>query len=131
MLIDKSLLDGICKRAKASERLRMNYNLHKSLNESVQRLINAVEPGTKLPIHRHREADETCIILRGCIDIIFYDDEAKETQRIHLNHESNVYGVHIPKGQWHSLESRQSDSALISIKEGPYKPICDKDILVK
>lgn len=131
MLIDKKLLDGVSERARASERLRMNYNLHESLDDSVQRLINAVEPGTKVPIHRHQETDETCIILRGCIDIIFYDNETNETQRIHLDHDSSVYGVHIPKGQWHSLESRKSDSALISIKEGPYKPICDEDILVK
>lgn len=131
MLIDKKLLDGVSERAKASERLRMNYNLHESLNDSVQRLINAVEPGTKLPIHRHQQTEETCILLRGCIDIVFYDEDANESQRFRLNSETNIFGVHIPKGQWHSLESQASQSALISIKEGPYKPICDKDILVK
>ena len=71
MLIDKKLLDEVTERAKASERLRMNYNLHDSLEAKAQRLLNALEPGTLLPVHRHRHTAETYIVLRGVIKVLF------------------------------------------------------------
>ena len=74
MFIDKKLLDEVTERAKASERLRMNYNLHDSLEAKAQRLLNALEPGTQLPIHRHRHTAETYIVLRGAIKVLFYDE---------------------------------------------------------
>lgn len=75
MLINKKLLDEVTARAKTNERLRMNFNLHDSLEAKAQRLLNALEPGTILPIHRHRHTAETYIVLRGSIRILFYNDK--------------------------------------------------------
>ena len=97
MLIDKELLDQVSARAKASERLRMNYNLHEALDSKAQRLFNALEPGTLLPIHRHLNTAETYILMRGRISVMFYDDNGVEVDRFDLNTNEGNYGVHIPK----------------------------------
>lgn len=129
MIIDKTLLDEVSERAKSSERLRMNYNLHDSLDAKAQRLLNALEPGTILPIHRHRHTAETYLLLRGRIDVVFYNDMGGVTERYELNPEENRYGVHIPKGQWHTIEVRES-SVIFEVKDGPYTPIEPEDMMV-
>ena len=106
MLIDDNLLDEVAAEARASERLRMNRNLHLSLDEKVQRMLNALEPGTSLPIHRHRHTAETYVLLRG-----------------------RNYGLHIPQGQWHTLEVKES-AVILEVKEGPYAPLTAEDLLV-
>ncbi|WP_420477425.1 WbuC family cupin fold metalloprotein, partial [Noviherbaspirillum sp. ST9] len=85
MLIDTKLLDKVSCQAAESPRLRMNYNLHEYLNAPAQRLLNALEPGTVLPIHRHNNTDETYILLRGRIDVMFYSADGTETDRFYLN----------------------------------------------
>jgi cupin fold WbuC family metalloprotein len=129
MIIDKHLLDNISAKARNSERLRMNYNLHESLDAKAQRLMNALEPGTILPIHRHRHTAETYILLRGNIDVIFYDDGGAECNRYNLDTTHENYGVHIPKGQWHTVEVHQS-SVIFEVKDGPYTPLEQCDILI-
>jgi len=129
MIIDKTLLDEVSERAKSSERLRMNYNLHDSLDAKAQRLLNALEPGTILPIHRHRHTAETYLLLRGRIDVVFYNDVGGVTERYELNPEEKRYGVHIPKGQWHTIEVRES-SVIFEVKDGPYTPIEPEDMMV-
>lgn len=128
MILDKSLLDEITAKAHESERLRMNYNLHDSLDAKAQRLFNALEPGTNLPIHRHQHTAETYILLRGRIDVLFYDEEGNITQRYELDPECGNYGVHIPQGQWHTLSVRQS-AVIFEVKDGPYAPLEPCDIL--
>lgn len=128
MLIDNNLLDEITAKARESERLRMNYNLHESYESKAQRLFNALEPGTVMPIHRHRHTAETYMLLRGRIDVMFYGETGEETQRYELDTTIGNYGVHIPKGQWHSLEVKES-SVIFSVKEGPYMPLEPEDML--
>ncbi|WP_251623250.1 WbuC family cupin fold metalloprotein [Odoribacter lunatus] len=128
MIIDEILLDDVCAQAKHSERLRMNYNFHDSLDAKAQRLLNALEPGTILPIHRHRHTAETYILLRGRIDVVFYNNAGGVTERFELNPQENKYGVHIPKGQWHTIEVRES-SVIFEVKDGPYIPIEPEDML--
>ena len=128
-LIDYKLLNEVSAKAKSSERLRMNHNFHDSLDAKAQRLINALEPGTKLPIHRHPNTAETYIILRGKIKIMFYDDARNITETCILNPQLGTYGVHIPAGTWHSLEVLNSGSVIFEVKEGPYTPLSDKDLL--
>lgn len=91
-----------------SPRLRMNFNLHESERALTQRLLNALEPGTVLPILRHNHTDETYILLRGKIDVMFFDGDKTEIMRFHLNPLTGNYGVHIPRGRWHSLEVIES-----------------------
>lgn len=129
MLLDKKLLDEVSARAKASERLRMNYNLHEAMDSKAQRLFNALEPGTILPIHRHRNTAETYILLRGRIDVMFYDDKGGEVERFALNPQEGNYGVHIPKGQWHTLEVLEKDTVIFEVKDGPYAPLGPEDMM--
>ena len=129
MKLDKELLDSITQKAKESPRLRMNHNLHDSLDSKVQRLFNALEPETILPIHRHQNTDETYILVRGKIEVIFYDDDKNMTDRFVICQEEGTFGVHIPKGTWHTLEVLESGSVIFEVKEGPYQPISENDIL--
>ena len=129
MKLDKELLDQITQKAKENPRLRMNYNLHDSLDSKVQRLFNALELGTILPIHRHQNTDETYILVRGKIEVIFYDNDKNITDRFVISQEKGTFGVHIPKGTWHTIEVLESGSVIFEVKEGPYQPISENDIL--
>lgn len=128
-IIDNNLLKKVSKQAKESERLRMNYNLHDSLDAPVQKLLNALELGTELAIHRHKETAETYLLLKGEIKVIFFDDKKKITDEFILNPEKGNYGIDIPVGQWHTIEVLETDSVIFEVKEGPYKPITEGDIL--
>jgi cupin fold WbuC family metalloprotein len=129
MLIDNKLLDQVTEQANENERLRMNYNLHDSLDTKTQLLLNVLEPGTILPIHRHRHTAETYIVLRGSINIIFYDDSKTPVLQNLDNSKEGDYGVHIPSGQWHTLEVKESGTVIFEVKDGPYKPLGEEDVL--
>lgn len=129
MLIDSSLLDTVSAQAKESPRLRMNFNFHEAMDSKAQRLLNALEIGTDLPIHRHRHTAETYLLLRGKIRVMFYNDDKTETESFMLDPISGNYGVHIPAGQWHTLEVLESDSVIFEVKDGPYTPLGEGDLL--
>lgn len=120
MIIDKALLDKVSKQAKASPRLRMNYNFHQSLDDKCHRMLNALEPGTEVPIHRHPTKDESFVLLRGRVRVITHNDDGSEKESVVLSLEDGVYGVDIPKGVWHKLESLESGSVIFECKEGPF-----------
>ena len=129
MLLDTKLLDEISAEAQTSERLYMNRNLHDSLDAKAQRILNALEPGTILPIHRHSHTAETYILLRGWIDVMFYDDSGAESARFAIDPQNGRYGVNIPAGQWHTLEVLKSGSVIFEVKYGPHTPLEPEDIL--
>lgn len=129
MLINKELLDKVSLQAKDSERLRMNYNFHDSLDAKAQRLLNALQPGTELVIHRHIDTAETYFVLRGSIKVLFYNDQKELIDEFLLNPKNDEYGIHIPKGQWHTLEVLEEDTVIFEVKDGPYIPLDGKDIL--
>lgn len=120
MVITKDMLDELTVRAKASPRLRMNYNFHQSLDETCHRFLNAVEPGTVVPIHRHPTKDETFIVLRGRVRVSTYHDDGSLINSVVLSNEDERYGVNIPKNVWHSLESLETGSVIFECKEGPF-----------
>lgn len=128
MILDKALIDKIMVEAAGCPRLRMNYNLHESLEAKAQRLINVLLPGTVIPIHRHRNTSETYALLRGRRVVLFYNDAGEVVNRFELDPSSGNYGVHIPKGQWHGVEVIEP-SAILEVKDGPYSPIAPEDIL--
>jgi len=128
MILDDKLLNEVAAEAKVSERLRMNRDMRNSASDTSQRMMNALEIGTILPIHRHTTTSETQILLRGKIDVMFYDDSGCETQRFHLNPANGIYGVNVPVGQWHNLEVIEP-AVIFEAKDGPYKPLEPKDIL--
>ena len=127
MIIDQSILDDLTAQAKASPRLRMNMDLRNSPEDQSQRMLNAIEPGTILPIHRHRTSSETVVCLRGHFEEYFYDAEGRLTDTIDMVPGGTV--INIPIGQWHNLKSLESGTVLLEVKDGPYEPIGDEDIL--
>ena len=121
-IIDKELLDDVSRQAKQSDRLRKNYNFHESLEDKCHRMLNAVEPGTLVPIHRHPTKDESFVILRGKVRSTTYNDDGSVIESVVLCHENGVYGVDIPKNVWHILEAMEPDSVIFECKEGPFVP---------
>ena len=118
MIINKNLLDQVSEQAKASPRLRMNYNFHQSLEDKCHRFLNAVEPGSVVPIHKHPTKDESFVILRGKVRVTTHKDDGSIIEDVVLSQESGNYGVDIPKNVWHKLESLESGSVIFECKEG-------------
>lgn len=128
MEINTELINKITADAEESPRLRMNFNLHDSLDAKAQRLINVLLPGTALPIHRHKHTAETYVLLRGKMFVVFYDDLGAQTERFLLDPTIGNYGVQIPAGQWHGIEVI-APSAIFEVKDGPYTPLEPEDML--
>lgn len=115
MIISKTLLDSVSKQAKESPRLRMNYNLHEKLTDTTHRFFNAMEPGTVVPIHRHRYCAETFILVRGSMRVVLYDDDRNVIEDTILSAGGDNYGIHIPKAYgigWRYLSRGPSPSRL-------------------
>ena len=129
MIINKELLDQVSARAKKSPRLRMNYNFHQSLEDKCHRFLNAVEPGTVVPIHKHPTKDESFVILRGKVRVTTHNDDGSIIEDVVLSQESGNYGVDIPKNVWHKLESLEAGSVIFECKEGPFVPHEEDGIL--
>ncbi len=130
MKITQALLDNLTAQAKASPRLRMNYDLRNSADDQSQRMLNAIEPGSPLPIHRHKYTSETVVCLRGRIVEEYYDDlERMCTEAIELTPNGPVVALNIPAGQWHTIKSLESGTVILEVKDGPYEPLGDEDIL--
>lgn len=128
-VIDQTLLDKVSAQAKESSRLRMNYNFHQSLEDKCHRFLNAVEPGTEVPIHRHPTKDESFVLLRGKVKVSTYNDDGSVMESVVLCQEDGWYGVDIPKGVWHNLEALVPNSVIFECKEGPFVPHEEEGVL--
>ena len=127
MIIDHNILDTLSAQARQSPRLRMNLDLRNSPSDQSQRMLNAIEPGTVLPIHRHRDSSETVVCLRGHFEEYFYDADGHRTDTIDM-----VPGgilLNIPAGQWHNLRCLESGTVLLECKDGAWEPLKEEDIL--
>lgn len=130
MVINQTLLDKLTEEAKASPRLRMNYDLRNSDQDQSQRMLNAIEPGSPLPIHRHQKTSETVVCLRGRLVEEFYDElERICTERIELSPNGPVVALNIPAGQWHTVRALETGSVILEMKDGAYEPLQDCDVL--
>ena len=130
MKITQALLDDLTAKAKESPRLRMNLDLRDSAEDSSQRMLNAIEPGSPLPVHRHQNTSETVVCLRGRLVEEFYDDlERICTERIELSPNGPVVALNIPAGQWHTVQALESGTVILEMKNGKYEPISDVDVL--
>lgn len=130
MKITQALMDELSARAKASARLRMNLDLRNSPEDGSQRMLNAIEPGSPLPIHRHRKSSETVVCLRGRLVEEFYDEvERTCTERIELSPDGPVVAVNIPVGQWHTVRALESGTVILECKDGAYEALGEGDIL--
>ena len=148
MKITQSLLDELTAQAKASPRLRMNYDLRNSSEDGSQRMLNAIEPGSPLPIHRHRQSSETVVCLRGRLQEVFYNDadgstasadsatclatglpSLVEAEVFELAPDGPVVALNIPIGQWHTVRSLESGTVILECKDGAYEPLGPEDIM--
>ena len=129
MKIDKLMLDTLCDKAKTNERLRLNFDLRTSSEDSSQRMLNALEPGTILPIHRHRFSSETVVMVRGSLEEIFYNDNGEVTETILMQAGGDCPAVQIPAGQWHTIKVLEPGTVIFEAKDGAYTPLSEEDIL--
>ena len=131
MKITQEILDNLTAQAKSSERLRMSLDLRTSADDQSQRMLNAVEPGTPLPIHRHRTSAETVVIVRGSLIERFYDDAGVLAEEIQMEVGGRCPVLQIPASQWHSIEVLESGTVIFEAKDGPYIPLSSEDIFDK
>lgn len=143
MKITQAILDDLTAKAKESPRLRMNLDLRNDENDTSQRMLNAIEPGSPLPIHRHRKTSETVVCLRGRLVEEFYDEFSRPsgnerpkverertcTETIELSPNGPVVALNIPAGQWHTVRALESGTVILEMKNGAYEPLTDADIL--
>ena len=129
MIIDKTVLDNLTAQAKASPRLRMNMDLRNSPSDGSQRMLNAIEPGSPLPIHRHMKSSETVVCLRGHLREVFYNEAGEVTEVIDLQPGGECVALCIPIGQWHGVEVLESGTVILECKDGAYEPQGPEDIL--
>lgn len=144
MIIDNQLLDILSFQAKASPRLRQPYDLRNTPEDNSQRLLNALEPGTVMPIHRHRKSSETICMVRGKMVMRLYDDNGNVTDEflmapISLHslpsipegecNEPTIPMVQVEAGQWHSLEVLEEGTVVFEAKDGRYEPLTEEDIM--
>ena len=127
--ITQTLLDDLSAQAKASPHLRMNLDLRNSEADGSQRMLNAIEPGSQLPIHRHRKTSETVVCLRGRLVWEFYDEQERIcTDRIELSPNWQVVALNVPAGQWHTVKALESGSVILEMKDGAYEPLGEEDV---
>ncbi len=127
MKITEILLNELTEKAKVSPLLRMNYDLRNSAEDQSQRMLNALEPGTVMPIHRHRKTTETCVCIRGHFEEYLYDEKGNLTDTIDMLPGGAILNIEI--GQWHSLKCLESGTILLEMKDGKYEPISPEDIM--
>ena len=148
MKIDNMLLDNLTAQAQASPRLRMNLDLRNSAEDSSQRMLNAIEPGSVVPVHRHQKTSETVVVLRGRVVEEYYDEagvlvesfvlgdchvaDAPRNDVLDLAPRNDVpvaYALNIPAGQWHTLRALESGTVILEMKDGAYEPVREEDVL--
>ena len=129
MKINKELLDGLTAQAKAAPRLRMNLDLRNSAEDGSQRMLNAIEPESVVPIHRHRNTSETMVVLRGRVVEEYYSSAGVLETSYELAAGGPVFALNIPAGQWHTLRALESGTVILEMKDGAYEPIQECDIL--
>ena len=127
--IDKELLDNLTAQAKASPRLRMNYDLRNSAEDTSQRMLNAIEPESVVPVHRHRKTSETVVVLRGRVVEEYYDEQGVCYESVEVAPEGSVCALNIPAGVWHTLRSLESGTVILEVKDGAFEPIGPEDIM--
>ena len=129
MVIDVALFDKLSAQAKESPRLRMNLDLRNSDADSSQRMLNAIEPGSVVPVHRHRGTSETLVVLRGRVVEEYYSSDGAVKASYELAAGGPICALNIPAGQWHTLRALESGTVILEMKDGPYEPISPADIL--
>ena len=125
--IDKEFLEDLLARAKGSDRLRVNYDMRTSSDDSSQRMLNALMPGTVVPIHRHPQSNESVILVCGKLVEIIYNEHGKEIERYMLDLEVGNFGFVVPEGAWHSVDVLEP-SVIYEAKDGKFGEDCSETL---
>ena len=131
MKITQELLDSLTAQAKESPRLRMNMDLRNSYADTSQRMLNAIEPGSVVPVHRHKKTSETVVVLRGRVVEEFYDASGALEDVCEVSAGGEICALNIPQGKWHTLKALESGTVILEMKDGGYEPIAEDDIMQK
>jgi cupin fold WbuC family metalloprotein len=128
-IVSPEILDELSQKAVSSPRKRLNHNFHDDLADPINRMLNALEPGTYLQPHKHENPDkrEVFIVLRGSLVVVFFDDSGNPTEFVLLDPIKGNHGVEIPIGAWHTLIALEAGSVVYEVKDGPYLPLSDKN----
>jgi cupin fold WbuC family metalloprotein len=128
-IVSSKLLDELSQKAKALPRKRLNHNFHDDLADPINRMLNALEPGTYLQPHKHEKPDkrEVFIVLRGSLVVVFFDNTGNPTEFVLLDPKKGNHAVEIPVGAWHTLIALEAGSVVYEVKDGPYQPLSDKN----
>ena len=129
MVIDNQVLGSLTKQAKESPRLRVAMDLRNSPDDGSQRMLNAMEPGTVMPVHRHRSSSETVVVLSGKVRWDYYNDKGEKTNSFVLDANGDIRCINVDMGQWHSLECLESGTVLLECKNVKYEPLGEEDVL--
>ena len=129
MVIDSLILDKLTAQAKELPRLRMNLDLRNSDADSSQRMLNAIEPGSVVPIHRHHKTSETVAVLRGRVVEEYYSSDGDLEGSYELSAGGPICALNIPAGQWHTLRALESGTVILEMKDGAYEPIGAEDVM--
>ena len=131
MVLTTEILDKLSAEAKANERLRMNLDLRTSSADQSQRMLNALEPGTQVPIHRHPKNSETVVVLRGSLREVFFDDQGNVTESVTLKAGAEPSAMNIPAGVWHTVECLEAGTILFETKDGAFEPRREEDTMIR
>ena len=131
MILDTALLDSLTAQARTSPRLRQHYDLRDTPDDNSQRILNALEPGTVLPIHRHPESSETVVMLRGKGRWNYYDDNGNLTDSFVVSADGDIRGISVPKGQWHNTECLESGTVILECKDGRFSAEGQETLKIK
>ena len=129
MVFERIFLDEFSEKARVNPRLRQNYDLRNGTEDKSQRMLNAIEPGSVLPVHRHRQTSETVVIVRGSLIEIFYDDNGDEIGRFVLDSKGDLRILQVPAGCWHKSVALEPGTIIFEAKDGPYAPVDAQDIM--
>lgn len=131
-IIGTKIISDLHTQAEESPRLRMNYNIHESLEEDVHKLLNSLQPGTVMPIHRHLHPakKETFVLLQGALEVRRYNDDKTIAEKYVMSQESGNIICEIMPEEWHSFEVLEPDTLILEIKKGPYLPFQEIDLLM-
>ena len=121
--IDKTLISNLLAQAASNPRLRQNFDLRSSEADGSQRMLNALQPGTVVPIHRHPHSNESIVLLCGKAEGIFYDGEGRDTERLMMDSEAGSYGFVVPAGSWHTIVALEP-TVIMEVKDGRYVKTC-------
>ncbi len=131
MIVNNNLLDNLTEQAKCATRLRINYDLRNSIVDHSQRMLNAIEPGSVIPIHRHPNTSETVVVIRGkIVELLFDETGSVLKEKVEISPDGPCFALNIPKGQWHTLQSLMSGTVIMEAKDGIYEPLKSEDVIL-